>query len=89
MAKGEAKVAEANSQKRRFEGKLREEENQVKRMQDQARQVNNQIIDLRNEETNEAPVDIAALEDDLQEKSDEIGKIDGEIQFYLNCKFLG
>ena len=80
VAKGEAKVAEANSQKRRFEGKLREEENQVKRMQDQARQVNNQIIDLRNEETNEAPVDIAALEDDLQEKSDEIGKIDGEIE---------
>ena len=80
VAKGEAKVAEANAERRRFEGKLKEEENQVKRVQEQARRVNAHITELRNEEENEAPVDIAALEDDLQVAQEDIQKIDGELE---------
>ena len=80
VARGEAKVAEANAQRRKFEGKLKDEENQVKRVQEQARRVNAQITELRNEEENEAPVDIAALEDDLQVASEEIKRIEGTIE---------
>ena len=80
VAKAEENVAEANAQRKRFEGKLKDEENQVRRVQEQARRVNAQITELRNEEENEAPVDIAALEDDLQVASEEIEKIDGALE---------
>jgi len=76
----EENVAEANAKRKRFEGKLKDEENQVRRVQDQVRRVNAQIMELRNEEENEAPVDIAALEDDLQVATEEIERIDGTLE---------
>ena len=80
VSRGQEKVAEANREKKRFEAKLREEEDQVRRVQDQVRRLNGQIIQLRTEDSNEAPVDIAALEDDLQVKSEEIETITGQIE---------
>ena len=71
----EGSVAGARQEKGRLDGMVREEEAKLKKVRDQVRKVNGLITNLRNEEENEAPVDIAALEDDQQVKEEEIEKM--------------
>jgi chromosome segregation ATPase len=77
---GEAKIKEAVEEKRKFERLNKEEEDKVRRIQVEIRGLNGQIANYKNEEENEAPVDIAALEDDLQVKREAIETAEEQIE---------
>ena len=76
----EVVVREHQERRRGWEGQVREEDQKLKKIREQIRKVNGKITNLRNEDENEAPVDIAALEDDLQTKNEELENNKGVIE---------
>ena len=71
-AAGEARVREAQAERKRFAELVRVEETKVAKIRGEVRRVNGMVTELRNQEEAEQPVDIAALEDDLQVKAEEL-----------------
>ena len=80
MAAGEARVREAQAERKRFAELVRVEETKVAKIRGEVRRVNGMVTELRNQEEAEQPVDIAALEDDLQVKAEELKAAEVAIQ---------
>ena len=79
-AAGEARVREAQAERKRFSDMVRVEEVKVAKIRGEVRRVNGLVTELRNQEEAEQPVDIAALEDDLQVKAEELETAEVAIQ---------
>jgi len=73
----EKAIKEKHEEKIRHEKQIDAEETKLRRIRDAIRIKNNEILTLKNDEENEAPPDISALEDDLEkckEKLDELAQ---------------
>ena len=61
----ERSIRAANEERMNHMKQIDAEESKLKQIRDKIRMKNNEIVNLKNEEENEAPPDISALEDDL------------------------
>jgi len=73
----EKAIKEKHEEKIGHEKQIDAEETKLRKIREAIRMKNNEILTLKNEEENEAPPDISALEDDLEkckEKLDELAQ---------------
>merc|ERR1712142_347877 len=70
----EKAIKEANNEKNKHDKQIEVEETKLRKIRDAMKAKNNEILNLKNEDENEAPPDISALEDDLEKCKE---KLDG------------
>jgi len=71
----EKSIKQANEEKMNHMKQMDAEERKLKLIRDKIRVKNNEIVNLKNEEENEAPPDISALEDDLDSRKEALDEV--------------
>jgi len=76
----EIAIKDVESERRENLKQVGSEDAKIKSIMNKIRDLNNKILYLKNEEENEAPPDISALEDDLEKRKEDLDKVVSQLQ---------